>query len=162
MGIFVEGGRKGVIWIPEGKNGRGWRRFAGEMQLLISSKVKGLDLEASQVPSSAGLFTGRSFVEVIREVPCVEVRISQKSLPLCLLNVLPFSGDCLGKGCSGSEMRMAVDCYELGVVSGYCVFVEEEEGSVSAEEEEEGWLIGGGHCRAEKEEDEGLFGQLVV
>ena len=24
-----------------------------------------------------------------------------------------FSGDCLGKGCGGSEMRMAVDCHEL-------------------------------------------------
>jgi hypothetical protein len=113
VGIFVEGGRKGVIWIPEGRNGRGWRRFASELQLLISSKVKGLDLEAPLAPSSAGLFTGRSFVEVIREVPGPEGRISQKSMPLCLLDVLPVSGDCLGKGCGGSETRTAVDCYEL-------------------------------------------------
>jgi hypothetical protein len=76
VGIFVEGGRKGVIWIPEGRNGRGWRRFAGELQLLISSKLKGLDLEATLAPSSASLFTGLSFVEVIREVPGVEGRIS--------------------------------------------------------------------------------------
>ena len=69
QGIFIEGGRKGVIWIPEGRNGRGWRRFAGELRLLISSKVKRLDLEAPLAPSSAGLFTGRSFVEVICKVP---------------------------------------------------------------------------------------------
>jgi hypothetical protein len=65
VGIFVEGSHKGVIWILEGRNGCGWQQFASELRLLISSKVKGLDLEA---PPLAGLFTRRSFVEVIREV----------------------------------------------------------------------------------------------
>jgi hypothetical protein len=76
VGIFVEGGRKGGIWILEGRNGHGWRRCAGELRLLISSKMKGLDLEAPLAPSLAGLFPRRSFVEVIREVLGVEGRIS--------------------------------------------------------------------------------------
>lgn len=48
VGIYVGGGRKGVIWIPEGRNGSGWRRFANELRLFLSSKEKGLDLEASK------------------------------------------------------------------------------------------------------------------
>jgi hypothetical protein len=41
-GIYVEGGCKGVLWIPEGWNGRGWRRIVGELCQLITTKEKGL------------------------------------------------------------------------------------------------------------------------
>ena len=35
--ILVEGGCKGVIWLPEGRFGRGWRRFASELRLLLET-----------------------------------------------------------------------------------------------------------------------------
>ena len=34
VGIFVKGGCKGGIWIPEGRNGCGWRQFAGELRVM--------------------------------------------------------------------------------------------------------------------------------
>jgi hypothetical protein len=64
-GIYVEGGRNGVIWIPEGRNGRGWWRFAGELRQLITTKEKGLALEVLKAPSSVG-FTWQSFADGIR------------------------------------------------------------------------------------------------
>ncbi|KAE8023676.1 hypothetical protein FH972_009348 [Carpinus fangiana] len=109
VGINVEGGRKGVIWIPEGRNGSGWRRFANELRLFLSSKEKGLDLEVSKIPPSVGVRTGRSYAEVTRAALGPEVRfmpIPQSSSPL---DVFPF----LGKGCEGAEKRKAVDCFEL-------------------------------------------------
>jgi hypothetical protein len=37
VSVYTEGGRKGVLWIPEGRFGRGWRRFAGELRLMLVS-----------------------------------------------------------------------------------------------------------------------------
>jgi hypothetical protein len=37
VSVYAEGGRKGVLWLPEGRFGWGWRRFAGELRLLIAS-----------------------------------------------------------------------------------------------------------------------------
>jgi hypothetical protein len=34
--VFVEGGRKGVIRLLEGRQGWGWQRFVEELQLLIA------------------------------------------------------------------------------------------------------------------------------
>jgi hypothetical protein len=36
VAVFAEGGRKGGVWIPEGRDGRGWRRFAGELRLMLA------------------------------------------------------------------------------------------------------------------------------
>jgi hypothetical protein len=108
-GIYVEGGQKGVIWIPEGRNGRGWRRFVEELRLLLLTKEKGLDSEASKSNPSAGLLSGRLFANVIRAASGVEVKINPNPPSSCPLDVLP----CFGKGSGGVETRMAVDCYEL-------------------------------------------------
>jgi hypothetical protein len=35
LAVFVEGGRKGVIWIPEGRGGWGWQRFVDELWFLV-------------------------------------------------------------------------------------------------------------------------------
>ena len=32
VSVLAEGGCKGVIWLPEGRYGKGWRRFAGELR----------------------------------------------------------------------------------------------------------------------------------
>jgi hypothetical protein len=37
VAVFAEGGRKGGIWIPEGRDGRGWRLFAGELRVFLDS-----------------------------------------------------------------------------------------------------------------------------
>jgi len=33
---FAVGGRKGSIWLPEGRDGRGWRRVAGELSRMVA------------------------------------------------------------------------------------------------------------------------------
>ena len=35
--VYSEGGCKGVLWLPGGRFGRGWRRFAGELRLMLIS-----------------------------------------------------------------------------------------------------------------------------
>jgi hypothetical protein len=37
--VFVEGARKGVIRLPEGRGGWGWQRFVDELRLLIAQLV---------------------------------------------------------------------------------------------------------------------------
>jgi hypothetical protein len=36
VAVFVVGGRKGVIWIPEERGGWGWQRFVDELQFLVA------------------------------------------------------------------------------------------------------------------------------
>jgi hypothetical protein len=51
---YAEGGRKGVIWIPEGCKGWGWSRVVGELwQLLKFIEAKGESL-VSEAHSSKG------------------------------------------------------------------------------------------------------------
>jgi hypothetical protein len=51
---YAEGGRKGVIWIPEGRKGWGWSRMVGELrQLLKFVEAKDGSL-VSEAPSPKG------------------------------------------------------------------------------------------------------------
>jgi hypothetical protein len=90
VSILAESGHKGVIWLPEGRFGRGWRRFAGEFQLLLEAQVKSSGSEEIGDPSAKVLRdappscvkSGRSFVQALRFVsasrkePFVPQRIS--------------------------------------------------------------------------------------
>jgi hypothetical protein len=85
VSVYVEGGRKGVIWIPECRFGRGWHRFAGELRLMLVSpndKSGSEDAEfrratSSQISSAmyagVGVHEGspkaRSSVEVLQLKP---------------------------------------------------------------------------------------------
>jgi hypothetical protein len=40
VAVFVEGGRKGVIRLPEGRGGWGWQRFVDELRLLVVQLVE--------------------------------------------------------------------------------------------------------------------------
>ena len=40
VAVFVEGGRKGVIRIPEGRKGWGWQRFVDELRLMVAQLVE--------------------------------------------------------------------------------------------------------------------------
>lgn len=42
--MYAEGGRQGIL-LPEGRNGRGWARFAGELSKVVAF------LEAMDAPS---------------------------------------------------------------------------------------------------------------
>lgn len=33
---FTASGRKGSIWLPKGQDGRGWRRFVGELSKMVA------------------------------------------------------------------------------------------------------------------------------
>jgi hypothetical protein len=37
VSVYVEGGHRGVLWLPEGRYGQGWRHFAGELHLMSPS-----------------------------------------------------------------------------------------------------------------------------
>jgi hypothetical protein len=67
VAVFAEGGRKGGIWIPEGRDGRGWRRFAGELRRFVVSNGGS---EVSTKRTEAGEFgectDHRSFAEVLK------------------------------------------------------------------------------------------------
>jgi hypothetical protein len=88
VSVYTEGGRKGVLWIPEGRFGRGWRRFAGELRLMLVSPNDKSDsgdagfrrATSSQISpamyegvgGNAGCSKARSFVEVLQSKPCLE------------------------------------------------------------------------------------------
>jgi hypothetical protein len=38
VSFLAVGGRKGVIWLPEGRFGRGWQRFAGELHRVLEAQ----------------------------------------------------------------------------------------------------------------------------
>ena len=88
MSAYAEGGHKGVLWLPEGGYGRGWRRFAGELRLmLVSPKGENGFLETESLPlprmqtnqskiawvdtSTRGC---RSFAEVLQSKPCFKLK----------------------------------------------------------------------------------------
>ena len=60
VAVFVEGGRKGVIRLPKGRGGWGWRRFMGELCLLVAQLVEKelpvvLAINAGEVRSALSL-----------------------------------------------------------------------------------------------------------
>jgi hypothetical protein len=117
VSIYVEGGRKGVLWIPEGRSGRGWRRFAEELRLMVVPAVGKIGSEAVQARSlsmpiggadSGGRFKERSFAEVVQSKPSLEMKGRS-----------PYSMDCLQMssqaemGIGGEDLRLTVDCSSL-------------------------------------------------
>jgi hypothetical protein len=53
-GHYAEGGRKGIIWLPEGKNGWGWRRFVGELRRMMEFQGGKIGPIMSEFPSLPG------------------------------------------------------------------------------------------------------------
>jgi hypothetical protein len=64
--VMAEGGRKGVIWLPEGRFGRGWRRFSRELWQSCSLATHGASLVGPIL--DAPLLGGRLW-EVLRGRP---------------------------------------------------------------------------------------------
>jgi hypothetical protein len=114
-----KGGRKGIIWIPEARSGRGWRRFVDELRSLLASVEcsVGFSSPKSSSPSgkhfqgNPGLKVERSFVEVVRSPPC-EVADSLQLLSSQDIDLFPVAS-CFERGSEGVEIRSAVDLYEM-------------------------------------------------
>jgi hypothetical protein len=108
VSVYAEGGRKGVIWLPEGRFGRGWRRFAGELRQLVAGQIK----KTEKAGSLPGVSLERSFVDVLRSTQGVKTKASglqvSSASPLDLFPA--HSGFEMG---SGGETRSAVDCAAL-------------------------------------------------
>ena len=61
--VFVEGGRKGVICLPAGCGGWGWRQFVGELRHLPALIVaKDWLLVSGVISGDGGILSTRSYV----------------------------------------------------------------------------------------------------
>jgi hypothetical protein len=87
--VFAEGGRKGGVWLPEGRDGRGWRRFGGELQCFLVlvlgggsevsgkcslSSAKPIPTKRTEAGESGECSEHRSFAEVLKSIPELELR----------------------------------------------------------------------------------------
>jgi hypothetical protein len=83
VAVFAEGGRKGGLWLPEGRNGRGWQRFAEELRILLAPPDGGpVEAEFRSAPSpksspaklaeaggSGVCSMARTFAEIVKSKP---------------------------------------------------------------------------------------------
>ena len=115
VSVYAEGGRKGVLWLLEGRFGRGWRCFVDELRLMVVptiGKIRSKELGTQSLPlpiggaSSAGSSKERSFAEVLQTKPHPEM---MSSFCMDLLQMSLQSE----KGIGGEDLQIAVDCFSL-------------------------------------------------
>ena len=80
VAVFADGARKGIIWLPEGCGGRGWRRFANELRRILVPQafvhcVPGTQCKFGLGESTYGCHSRRSFVEVLQLASGFEVLV---------------------------------------------------------------------------------------
>jgi hypothetical protein len=66
--VFVEGGWKGVIRLPEGRRGWGWQRFVDELRLLMAHLVAKV-LPAAPAVNASVVGSPPSFADVLVAPP---------------------------------------------------------------------------------------------
>jgi hypothetical protein len=115
VSFLAVGGRKGVVWLPEGRFGRGWRRFAGELRRLLEAQRLAVgsekvgDSSAKAVSgSSPGVDPKRSYVQALCATPAVE----ERAAPLRFLDLFPVPMHYESRTV-GEDLRVAVDCAAL-------------------------------------------------
>jgi hypothetical protein len=79
VAVFAEGGRKGGLWLPEGRDGRGWRRFAAELRVLMAPSDGG-PVEFEMHPSLSSKPSSTKLVEAGVSGACSKVRTFAKIL----------------------------------------------------------------------------------
>jgi hypothetical protein len=117
VSFLAEGGCKGVIWFPEGRFGRGWWQFAGELRLLLeaqglvagSEEVGGSMMKILSVAPTLGVKPRRSYVPALHAISAVEDRAA------CSLRLLDFFLMSIPYELSsdGGGLRSAGDCAAL-------------------------------------------------
>jgi hypothetical protein len=124
VSIYVEGGRKGVLWLPEGHFRQGWRCLAGELRLMLlplegengpeESKTRSLLRMQSKQPKAAwfndaaGVSKDRSFAEVLQ----LKSRSDSKGRSSLCMDLCQMSS-CSEVENGGVDQRSAVNCFEL-------------------------------------------------
>jgi hypothetical protein len=108
VAAFVDDDQKGIMWIPEARSGRGWRRFVVELRSLLAAlasspgfSYEGSFLEEKLEEGSPGIKTGRSFT----------------GLPLLSsqeIDLFPVASS-FELGYDGKDVRSAWDCYEMEI-----------------------------------------------
>jgi hypothetical protein len=119
VAVEADGGRKGTIWLPEGRKGWDWRRFVNEMKRMLEfqgGQIRSIVDEYPSLPGkwveaeesvSSGSRYGCSFVNVLRLTVGGLKRLSS-----CLLDVFPVL-ECFEAELGGVEPRSAVNCYAM-------------------------------------------------
>jgi hypothetical protein len=122
VAVEVDGGRKGTIWLPEGRKGWGWRCFVSEMRRMLEFQGGQIGPTGDEYPSlprkrveveefaSAGFCCGWSFVNVLRSMVG-----GLKHLSSCLLDVFPVS-ECFEAESASAGFRwqrFVVNCYAM-------------------------------------------------
>jgi hypothetical protein len=113
VSFLAVGGRKGVIWLPEGRFGRGWRRFAGELRRLLEAQKLSVGSEeagdstakAVRGSSSPDIDPKRSYAQAL----CASLVAVKRADPVRLLDTFPVS-KCFESRNDGEGLRVAVDC----------------------------------------------------
>jgi hypothetical protein len=116
VSFLAVGGRKGVIWLQEGRFGRGWRKFAGKLRRLLeaqrlavgSEEAGGSLAKVVRGSSSPGVDPKRSFVQAL----CASPAAVERADPMRLLDIFPMS-KCFEARNEGEGLRVAVDCAAL-------------------------------------------------
>jgi hypothetical protein len=119
VGVFAEGGRKGVIWLLEGRQGWGWSRVAVELQQLmefLQAKDRSLiPMVFAPEGKQKGvvLSSGHSFAEVLHLAASVDGKVvGLRSLSVIPLDLLPKVA-CNELVNGGEEVRSTVNCFEF-------------------------------------------------
>jgi hypothetical protein len=75
---FMDDNRKGIIWIPEARSGRGWRRFVSELRSWLAALAsspgfssEGSFTEEKVVEGIPAIKNGRTYADVVRDPSCV-------------------------------------------------------------------------------------------
>jgi hypothetical protein len=116
VSFLAVGGRKGVIWLPEGRFGNGWRRFAGELRRLLEAQrlaagsegVRDSSAKVVSGSSTPGVDRKRSYVQALCVTPVVEEKVA----PLRDLDLFPVLSQYESRTI-GEDLRVAVDCAAL-------------------------------------------------
>jgi hypothetical protein len=113
----VDDDRKGIIWIPEARSGRGWRRFTTEIRSLLAAleSAPGFSAEESstegKVERSPGFTSGRSYADAVRS-PAGEVDIGLQLRSTQDVDLFPVASS-FELGNDGWEASSARVCFDV-------------------------------------------------
>jgi hypothetical protein len=104
--VFAEGGRRGGIWLPEGREGWGWRCIVGELRIFLG-------FLAAERQKASGVKSGEGFSSRDRSFAAVSSSSGGlKSQPELHLDFCPMaSWHELAKG--GEASRLPVNYFEF-------------------------------------------------
>jgi hypothetical protein len=138
VAVYGAGGQRGIIFIPEGRDGRGWKSFVLELGKISAflkvplrlGVVRPATLREKTRRNGDGVFLSKdgapSFVEVLRSCPSrleAERKLSQQAVPLAKdrgeppeVQKLPIEISCGSEILNSQVIPMGKDhCYHCGL-----------------------------------------------